>query len=536
MAKKVELNYQVNIHEGVNNLEKSVQQIDQSLKNLKFSNNFSKDAKSQVDDLTQRIKKYKELLEKPVKTESDFSKIKQEGNEIIRLYEKLNTQSKKIGNQSAKSIFSNKYGESFNKATAALKQFDSQIAKHNKELKEQQQLQEQSTKELEKFKNKYGTGSTQEEQKKYLSYQKGAITRKENAIKRGMEEGTITKKAGNEQLNALKNQKASLSGADAAKEYQRLNQVVIQTTQSLERLKKGQINIASDKALTSALNEITTAMQQLGLNVPKIETFSDLEKLKETISSFPVEKQREIEQQLKTFAQSAETASGGSARLKEQLALAQQEIDNMAARAKNLDMLRSRLEYIFGITGMINIFRRAIRSTYNTIKELDEVMTETAVVTNYTVGDMWNKIDEYADVASKLGVSIKGVYEVTTLLYQMGMNTSQAMGAGTEILKMARIAGLDYASAVDAMISALKGFNMEVNAINTKKINDIYSRIAAISASNVEELSTAMSKTASIAANAGMEVESTTALLAQGIEKTREPAETIGTALKTVIA
>ncbi len=63
MAKRVELNYQVNIHEGVNNLEKSVQQIDQSLKNLKFSNNFSKDAKSQVDDLTQRIKKYKELLE-----------------------------------------------------------------------------------------------------------------------------------------------------------------------------------------------------------------------------------------------------------------------------------------------------------------------------------------------------------------------------------------------------------------------------------------------------------------------------------------
>ena len=36
MAKKVELNYQINIHEGVNDVEKSVQQIDQSLKNLKF--------------------------------------------------------------------------------------------------------------------------------------------------------------------------------------------------------------------------------------------------------------------------------------------------------------------------------------------------------------------------------------------------------------------------------------------------------------------------------------------------------------------
>jgi TP901 family phage tail tape measure protein len=45
-----------------------------------------------------------------------------------------------------------------------------------------------------------------------------------------------------------------------------------------------------------------------------------------------------------------------------------------------------------------------------------------------------------------------------------------------------------------------------------------------------------MTKTASIAANANMEFETTAALLSQIIETTREPAETAGTAMKTIIA
>lgn len=45
-----------------------------------------------------------------------------------------------------------------------------------------------------------------------------------------------------------------------------------------------------------------------------------------------------------------------------------------------------------------------------------------------------------------------------------------------------------------------------------------------------------MSKTASLAHSVNMEFETTSAFLAQGIESTRESAETIGTALKTVIA
>lgn len=77
------------------------------------------------------------------------------------------------------------------------------------------------------------------------------------------------------------------------------------------------------------------------------------------------------------------------------------------------------------------------------------------------------------------------------------------------------------------MTSALRGFNMAIDEVSAKRINDVYSEVAAISASDVQELSTAMSKVASLANNVNMEFENTTAFLATGIEATRESAETI---------
>lgn len=64
----------------------------------------------------------------------------------------------------------------------------------------------------------------------------------------------------------------------------------------------------------------------------------------------------------------------------------------------------------------------------------------------------------------------------------------------------------------------LRGFNMEVNATSAKRINDVYSEVAARTASDVNELSEATEKVASLASASGMEIESTVSMLAQMIE------------------
>ena len=201
-----------------------------------------------------------------------------------------------------------------------------------------------------------------------------------------------------------------------------------------------------------------------------------------------------------------------------------------------MDQLKHRIGYFFGITNILNLFKRTVREAINTVKELDAVMTETAVVTDFTVGDMWDKLPQYASQANALGASIKDLYAATTLYYQQGLQTDAAMSVGVETMKMARIAGMEAADATTAMTAALRGFNMEVNEMNAQRVNDVYSELAAITAADTNQIATAMGKTASIANSANMEFETTAALLAQIIETTQEAPETAGTAMKTIIA
>lgn len=209
---------------------------------------------------------------------------------------------------------------------------------------------------------------------------------------------------------------------------------------------------------------------------------------------------------------------------------------SVSSMSSQMEMLKSRVTYFFGMANAVNLFKRAVTSALNAVKELDATMTEAAVVTDFSVGDMWNQLPRYSEEATKLGAKINDLYAATTLYYQQGLKTNAAMGAGVETMKMARIAGLDAAGATEAMTAALRGFNMEVNTMNAQHVNDVYSALAAKSASNVEQISTAMSKTASIASAANMEFETTAALLSQIIETTQEAPETAGTALKTIIA
>ena len=210
--------------------------------------------------------------------------------------------------------------------------------------------------------------------------------------------------------------------------------------------------------------------------------------------------------------------------------------ENQVRLNSELDQVKSRIQYFFGLANSINLVKRAIRSAFDTVKELDAAMTETAVVTDHTISDMWQKLPEYTKRANQLGVSTLAAYQSATLYYQQGLNDTQAGELSVETLKMARIAGLEAADATDRMTNALRGFNMELNTTSAQRVDDVYSQLAAMSASNVDEISTAMTKVASLAHSANMEFETTAAFLAQIIETTRESAETAGTALKTVAA
>ena len=198
------------------------------------------------------------------------------------------------------------------------------------------------------------------------------------------------------------------------------------------------------------------------------------------------------------------------------------------------DNLKESISHWLSAQMIITKVREGIHQAWVDIQGLDKAMTNIAVVTDMSVSDLWGKINDYMAIAQDYGVTTQGVYEVSQLYYQQGLSTSEVMEATTETLKMARIAGMDYTEAADAMTVAIRAFKMEMS--DAQVITDVYSKVAAVTASDSQELAIAMSKTASSAESVGSSFENTTAMLAVMIETTRESAQNLGSALKSIIS
>ena len=342
---------------------------------------------------------------------------------------------------------------------------------------------------------------------------------------------------------------------DAAKNHK--NSTAGSWNAAVESYKKGEIQETENaiKTLENTIKVAQTKAQKKGsvLGDDWQEKIKDVKAMREAFDKYVAAQKNVItsEDELKNKQQEENEILNRGAEKFREIATAGEEgaksvrdfAKESSNAAKGSQQLNSELEnfkgkaaYFFGLSNAINLFKRAVRSAYDTVKDLDAVMTETAVVTNFNVGDMWSQLPEYTQRANQLGVTIHDTYEAATLFYQQGLKTNEVMQISNETLKMARIAGLDAATASDRMTNALRGFNMELDKVSAQKVNDVYSKLAAITASNTDEISTAMTKVASLAHNANMEFETTAAFLAQMIETTRESAETAGTALKTVVA
>lgn len=459
-------------------VQSNVKSVQEVINRLKLPDNLKNSFVGVFSSLEKETEKYQKLLNSGFKTKKDVTGLEQSGEKISQLLTKLHAQMGKISPDMLKNVF-NIDPTAITQAETHIKNIKAQIEQITLSSNFQNQIKVVNT-EI----GKLGTKSKfADEFKKAFAVgdiQKASaaltqLTKNHKAFKDSTKE-----LAWNQQIQILEGHLRSLQSNTA---LQTLNQ----------QLSQAKINLANIGV--TEFNKLVTSFQKGTDSIEKANV------------------------QFKNFnATQVQTAQ------------------NTQRLSSELETLKYQTTYFFGLANSVNLFKRALRSAYQTVKELDAAMAATAVVTDFTVSDMWGQLPEYTKRANELGVAVKGAYEAATLYYQQGLKTDQVVAVSNETLKMARIAGMDYAEATDSMTAALRGFNMEVNEISAQKVNDVYSKLAAITASDTKEISTAMSKTASIAASANMEFETTAAFLSQIIETTREAPETAGTALKTVIA
>ena len=309
--------------------------------------------------------------------------------------------------------------------------------------------------------------------------------------------------------------------------------------------------------LTEAARQATSKREQAKTNYENAQTkVSDYQKTKGELENIPqTEEYKALEQQVtllqaevKKLKQELVDASGpikaSGAALDalgddaengiDGLRQMSEEFETLSEQAQKLENIKTAVKQWFGFSHIINTVKSAIKSAISTIRELDSVMTEIAVVTDMTQKDLWAQMDTYSALAQKYGTTIKGAYQVSQLYYQQGLQTNEVMELTEQTLIMAKISGLDYATATDYMTVAVRGFKMEMSEAST--VTDVYSNIAAKTASDTTELAVAMSKVASGAEAVGADFQSTTAMLATMISVTREAPENLGSALKSIVS
>ena len=363
----------------------------------------------------------------------------------------------------------------------------------------------------------------------------------------GMERGVKSSKVLSAAMGEVKQ---SLKAGDFGAAANQLSQIITKSN-DLKGAGTGLLNIFKQWGLidfSTPANELVKTKKgaellatALGKIVPEISKDNEavqalVEKLQEAIKKKEGLEKTGAENLAKEMSAGAQSAEQLGSAFKTAGQSSREMAQGVSQAAEQVKQLQQSTQYFFSLRNMINLLKRGIREAVDVVKELDAAMTETAVVTDYSVGDMWQKLPEYTANANALGATVKDMYEATTLYYQQGLKTEAAMGIANETMKMARIGGLEASDATDKMTAALRGFNMEINEMSAQRVNDVYSNLAAKTASNTEELGTAMQRTASIAHSAGMSFEGTAAFLAQAIETTREPAENLGTAMKTIVA
>ena len=147
---------------------------------------------------------------------------------------------------------------------------------------------------------------------------------------------------------------------------------------------------------------------------------------------------RQLKEQIASYKQMIESDSGNArplapgalkneqaikntmAQAREDLKKYGTDLENIRQKQQGLNNFQSFIQRWFSVYAAINLVRKGISSIKTSLKELDQVMTQIAIVTDLTQADLWKQMPNYTAMAKEYAVSIKGVYQVSQLWYQQG--------------------------------------------------------------------------------------------------------------------
>lgn len=121
---------------------------------------------------------------------------------------------------------------------------------------------------------------------------------------------------------------------------------------------------------------------------------------------------------------------------------------------KTFDGLKDKVVLLFSLKTAMDGIKRVIIDTYRSVTELDKRLASIAMVTDYSLSEMWGQYNNYSAMAQELGQKTKDVISSSALFMQQGLDLNKAFALTTETMRLATLEGGSFEQATSEMTAA----------------------------------------------------------------------------------
>lgn len=198
---------------------------------------------------------------------------------------------------------------------------------------------------------------------------------------------------------AVKELQAAVSGA------QQNRQAIMEQVRTAGQTALGNQNSYSMDSYAEQRDEAQRQLQ----NIEQEQTEATNQRVSQSLESIS-EAQNDV-------AQSTENATNAQ---KRSASVIGDSLERQQQLNSSLEDFKDRIKYFISFQNVLYGVKNAVLQTYNDVVELDEALASIAMVSDYSVEDMWGFYDQYADMAQKMGQNTKDVIQSSALYVQQG--------------------------------------------------------------------------------------------------------------------
>lgn len=503
--------------------------------NFQINLEFVTKAKNELNNYVDKIKEIQSLSDG--RLGSQFGKTML--NDISRAVKGLNTLSKAMNDPSLKKgekfKLINITGQDLAQLQTAIKGLENywktelkNSAEASKNLDDLLEKRKQLTSVKSKITRNSNKAKAAEDELKNLGYQGGTTQRDKDAIASAIKNKTKLLKSQKEQ--GLLDNKELEQEIELLKAQEKEIKKIIDSRKTAIDLGKEVKNLSAVGGVTGT-SDPETATKRLDREITKASSLTEEPEIAEKIANG----YRNIANEAQYLENSGGSAiSNFTSGARAELQQLSNEEEELRQTTQSLKQVLASFGIGFSAVTIANYFRQLASEAFNFYRSLDEALTSIRVVSNLTSEAVQDLKSDFITMSKESGMAIDDITKSAVLFYQQGLDTSAVLEMTEVTAQFAKVAGIDATDAADKLTAAVNGYCL--GAEDAALVADKFNKVAAASAADIDELSTAFSKAAAQANQAGVSMDNYLAYIATMEEATREAPENIGTSLKTIFS